>query len=523
MGTYLEICCPQQEKEEIGGITASELRESFSKMYDEKTLKNSMNNKSKTIESLLFFQDSVLIGKGSGNPIDKYNIEELIGKGDNGSLVYKATLKSNGEKRAFKVIQKNEKSLNKTQELLKEIDLLEETDNPYIVKLYEFYDSPKYICLVNEYVKGGNLYDRLLKEKKFNELQTAIIIFQILSALSFCHSNKIIHRNLTMQNILIEDSKDNFIHIKIIDFSSSSKMIKGVDMGDSFGNLKYTAPEVLEGKYTETRDIWSVGIIMYTLLTGIFPFENKDLLKLKALIEIGNIDYDVQPLNKLSKDCINFLKELLNRNKNRISAQKALEHNWFKKLNIKEKLTFVPYDKIEKIINNIFNYKPKKTLQKLCFSYLTRNLKNEEIETATNLFCQIDIDNDGKVQQKEFVKNFKEIIEKTGKEIDEKYLKDLFNHIDYDRSGNIDYSEFITAAIDKNLIVNDKNLKESFEFFDKNKSGLITLSDLQIVFKKFKGFSAEEFNNIIKEVDKDGDDEITFEEYKDMMKAITNE
>ena len=160
MGTYLEICCPQQEKEEIGGITASELRESFSKMYDEKTLKNSMNNKSKTIESLLFFQDSVLIGKGSGNPIDKYNIEELIGKGDNGSLVYKATLKSNGEKRAFKVIQKNEKTLNKTQELLKEIDLLEETDNPYIVKLYEFYDSPKYVCLVNEYVKGGNLYDR---------------------------------------------------------------------------------------------------------------------------------------------------------------------------------------------------------------------------------------------------------------------------------------------------------------------------------------------------------------------------
>ena len=344
-----------------------------------------------------------------------------------------------------------------------------------------------------------------------------------MSALSFCHSNKIIHRNLTMQNILIEDSKDNFIHIKINDFSSSSKMIKGVEMGDSFGNLKYTAPEVLEGKYTETRDIWSVGIIMYTLLTGIFPFENKDLLKLKALIEIGSIDYDVQPLNKLSKDCINFLKELLNRNKNRISAQKALEHNWFKKLNIKEKLTFVPYDKIEKIINNIFKYKPKKTLQKLCFSYLTRNLKNEEIETATNLFCQIDIDNDGKVQQKEFVKNFKEIIEKTGKKIDEKYLKDLFNHIDYDRSGNIDYSEFIAAAVDKNLIVNDQNLKESFEFFDKNKSGLITLSDLQIVFKKFKGFSAEEFNNIIKEVDKDGDDEITFEEYKDMMKAITNE
>ena len=256
---------------------------------------------------------------------------------------------------------------------------------------------------------------------------------------------------------------------------------------------------------------------MYTLLTGHFPFENDDILKLKALIEIGNVDYDNESLKKCSNECIDLIKQLLNRNKNRISAKEALNHNWFKKLNIKERLNEIPYDKIKSVLDNIVNFKPKKTLQKLCLSYLARNLQNENIENATNLFCQIDINNDGKVQEKEFVNHLKELIEKTGENVDTNFLKKLFKIIDTDKSGFIEYSEFLASAVDREQIINEQTLKESFDFFDKGNNGLINLNDLKVVFKKYKGFSIDDFKSIVDDVDLDENKEINFEEYKNMM------
>jgi calcium-dependent protein kinase len=521
--SYFKNCCPQDQEESRleDGETAKEMTASFAKMYNENVLpKSESNSREKNLmESLYFLKDSVLIGKGSGNPVDKYKIEELIGKGEF-SLVYRATLKSNGESRAFKVIKKDEKNFKQSQELIQEIKLLEETDNPYIVKMYEFYDCPRAICLINEYLKGGSIYDKLKKEKKFSEFNTAIIIFQVLSALSFCHSHKIIHRNLNLTNILIDIKDPHFTHIKIIDFSTSAKMVKGSEMEESKSNIKFTAPEVLKGKYNETRDIWSVGVIMYILLTGIYPFDGKDILKIKAEIELCNVNYNNENLKKCSNECIDLLKELLNKDKNRISAQNAIKHIWFKNLNVKERLTFLPFEKIKKVLEQIMKFKPKKTLQKLCLAYLVRNFNDESVNDASNLYLQIDYNNDGSIDENEFVMHLKEIIEKTGEKIDESYLKKVFENIDIDKSGTVEYSEFVAAGVKKELILKEENLKESFDFFDKNKNGLINLEDLRVVFMKFKGFSQDEFNSIVSDVDADENNEIDFEEYKNVMNNI---
>ena len=521
--SYFKNCCPQDQEESRleDGETAKEMTASFAKMYNENVLpKSESNSREKNLmESLYFLKDSVLIGKGSGNPVDKYKIEELIGKGEF-SLVYRATLKSNGESRAFKVIKKDEKNFKQSQELIQEIKLLEETDNPYIVKMYEFYDCPRAICLINEYLKGGSIYDKLKKEKKFSEFNTAIIIFQVLSALSFCHSHKIIHRNLNLTNILIDIKDPHFTHIKIIDFSTSAKMVKGSEMEESKSNIKFTAPEVLKGKYNETRDIWSVGVIMYILLTGIYPFDGKDILKIKAEIELCNVNYNNENLKKCSNECIDLLKELLNKDKNRISAQNAIKHIWFKNLNIKERLTFLPFEKIKKVLEQIMKFKPKKTLQKLCLAYLVRNFNDESVNDASNLYLQIDYNNDGSIDENEFVMHLKEIIEKTGEKIDESYLKKVFENIDIDKSGTVEYSEFVAAGVKKELILKEQNLRESFDFFDKNKNGLINFEDLRVVFMKFKGFSQDEFNSIVSDVDADENNEIDFEEYKNVMNNI---
>ena len=148
--------------------------------------------------------------------------------------------------------------------------------------------------------------------------------------------------------------------------------------------------------------------------------------------------------------------------------KKAINHIWFKKLNIKERLTFISYDKIKNVLERIMKFKPQKMLQKLVFVYLVRNLKNEKVDEASNLYCQIDYNNDGKLEEKEFVNHLKEIIEKTGEKANENYLTRVFENIDIDKSGTVEYSEFVAAAVDKELVLNDDNLKEGFNFFDKN-------------------------------------------------------
>ena len=152
-----------------------------------------------------------------------------------------------------------------------------------------------------------------------------------------------------------------------------------------------------------------------------------------------------------------------------------------------------------------------------------KNLNHQKVDEASNLYCQIDYNNDGKVEEKEFVNHLKEIIEKTGEKADENYLTRVFENIDIDKSGTVEYSEFVAAAIDKEIVLNDNNLKDGFDFFDKNKNGLISIEDLQVVFKKYKGFSQEEFNSIISDVDADENNEIDFQEFKNVMKSILEE
>jgi calcium-dependent protein kinase len=125
---------------------------------------------------------------------------------------------------------------------------------------------------ISRLIKGGELFDELVKRKRFNECDAALIVEKVLSSISYCHEMNIIHRDLKPENILINFNRSNELDIKVIDFGASLFNDPSKFQNEKFGTVYYVAPEVLSGKYNNKCDVWSIGVILFILLCGIPPF-----------------------------------------------------------------------------------------------------------------------------------------------------------------------------------------------------------------------------------------------------------
>jgi calcium-dependent protein kinase len=182
--------------------------------------------------------------------------------------------KTTGEKRACKQLTKGK--IANMEKFTIEINIMIKMDHPNIIKLYEVFEDNRYIHLIMEMCTGGELFDRIIdrinKKKLFTEKEAAIIFKQMMSAICYCHGQKICHRDLKPENLLLcNNSEDS--PIKVIDFGLSKIFTdNNRKMTTKVGTAYYVSPEVLAGDYDEKCDIWSAGVILYILLTGEPPF-----------------------------------------------------------------------------------------------------------------------------------------------------------------------------------------------------------------------------------------------------------
>ena len=222
----------------------------------------------------LFFDFKYLVDEIKGEVETRYDLIKIIGEGGFGKVYYAKNKFSHTEV-SIKTINKskNENLMLDNLTIKNEIEVLKSLSHPNIMKIYEFYSNEESYFLVNEYIKYGELSNKI--KQTFSELQISVIIFQILKGLSYIHSHNIIHRDIKLENIMISDIEnilingkiEQFYWIKIIDFgiakfTSSNKKEKGMT-----GTLYYMAPEVIKQNYDYKCDIWSVGVILYILLT----------------------------------------------------------------------------------------------------------------------------------------------------------------------------------------------------------------------------------------------------------------
>lgn len=214
------------------------------------------------------------------------------------------------------------------QEALKEISILQKLNHEKILNFYESFEDETCFYIATELCKGNTLYNRLKKQGKLQESDVKTIMFQVLQAVDYIHSQGIVHRDLKPENILLnsEDSDD----IKVADFGNACELNTGKGLEGCFGSLYYLAPEVFDGKYNEKVDIWSCGIIAYVLATGQPPFFDGNGVNIKEIVQSLNFEEIKKNIRGYSDDFTELLCRMLNINpENRISANEAQKHSWF--------------------------------------------------------------------------------------------------------------------------------------------------------------------------------------------------
>ena len=421
------------------------------------------------------------------NIFEEYELKEKLGEGAYGS-VYKVQQKATGYLRAVKAIKKK---VVDPSEFYNEIEVLKALDHPNIIKLFDCYQDKSYFYMVEEYCSGGDLFDYIQKEKFFTEKKAGIIFNQILSAVNHLHKKKIVHRDLKPENIVLILTQE-------------------------LGTIYYIAPEVFMNNYNEKADIWSCGIILYTMLCGHPPFcGNKENI-IKSKILHSKLTFPSKEFKTVSSEAKEYIKSLLSYDpNNRPSAEEALNNNWLMAMINRGKAKLSDY-----IISNLIRFRTTIGLQKATVSFLANQISiNEEIKKLKEEFDKIDVNKDGEISKEELIKCLETIYPSQEAKL---RAENIFKEIDFNNDGSINFSEFLTVNIQKEKLLSEETLDRAFKMFDLDGNGYITIDELKKAMP-LEITTKSGWRKLVSEVDKDGDYQISFREFKEMMEKLISQ
>ena len=360
--------------------------------------------------------------------------------------------------------------------LKQEVDILSNMDHPNIVKYFGIFEDDYFIHIVMEYLKGQDL-SKIISLKNytdFNENQMGQIIHQLLKALSFIHSKNIIHRDIKPENILFSD-KRNIFSLKLIDFGLATFQEQEKKTA---GTPMYMSPEMVEGNGTYVSDIWSVGVVVYQMVTGKLPFDGGENDENQILYEhIKNDEYNKEKLNNVecSDDVKDFIDKALQKDiKKRMTVQEALNHPWIKKFNVN---SLDPSLLNENTIQLLLNFSKKPALQKEIYYFLAKISNENDIAIYKNIFNFFDMNNKGGLSKNDL----KEGLEKNKIDIDEDTLDIIFDGLDFHNNGKIYYSEFLAAMVSSKDFNKEEKIISVFNLLKENEqnNNYITYDSLE--------------------------------------------
>ncbi|XP_014650207.1 PREDICTED: serine/threonine-protein kinase MARK1 isoform X3 [Ceratotherium simum simum] len=277
--------------------------------------------------------------------IGNYRLQKTIGKG-NFAKVKLARHVLTGREVAVKIIDKTQLNPTSLQKLFREVRIMKILNHPNIVKLFEVIETEKTLYLVMEYASGGEVFDYLVAHGRMKEKEARAKFRQIVSAVQYCHQKCIVHRDLKAENLLL----DADMNIKIADFGFSNEFTVGNKLDTFCGSPPYAAPELFQGKKYDGPevDVWSLGVILYTLVSGSLPFDGQNLKELRERVLRGKYRIPFY----MSTDCENLLKKLLVLNPiKRGSLEQIMKDRWMNVGHEEEELK--PYAEPEPDFNDM--------------------------------------------------------------------------------------------------------------------------------------------------------------------------
>ncbi|KAK3328894.1 calcium/calmodulin-dependent protein kinase [Apodospora peruviana] len=259
----------------------------------------------------------------------KYRFGRTLGAGTYG--IVREADGPDGQRVAIKIILKKNVRGNEKM-VLDELEMLQRLNHPHIVKFKDWFESRDKYYIVTELATGGELFDRICEQGKFTEKDASQTIKQVLGAVNYLHQNNVVHRDLKPENLLYR-SKALDSDLVLADFGIA-KMLDTKDevlttMAGSFG---YAAPEVmLKQGHGKPVDMWSMGVITYTLLCGYSPFRSENLQDLIDECSSAQVVFHERYWKDVSDDAKSFIMKLLQpKPEDRWSSEEALSHPWLK-------------------------------------------------------------------------------------------------------------------------------------------------------------------------------------------------
>ncbi|PPR97935.1 hypothetical protein GOBAR_AA22726 [Gossypium barbadense] len=438
------------------------------------------------------------MGPVLGRPMEDvkatYTVGKELGCGQFG-ITHLCTHKTTGEQFACKTIAKRKLSSKEdVEDVRREVQIMHHlTGQPNIVELKGAYEDKHAVHLVMELCGGGELFDRIIAKGHYTERAAASLLRTIMQIVHTFHSMGVIHRDLKPENFLLLGKEENS-PLKVTDFGLSvffkpesengifNAIIKShVDFSgkpwpsishqakdlvkrmlnpdpkrrltaaqvlneifkDIVGSAYYIAPEVLKRKYGPEADIWSVGVMLYILLSGVPPF---------------------------------------------------WAHPWIKE---DGEAPDTPLDNA--VLSRLKQFKAMNQFKKVALKVIAGCLSEEEIRGLKEMFKAMDTDNSGTITLEEL----RQGLAKQGTKLSEYEVKQLMEAADADGNGTIDYDEFITATMHMNRMDREEHLYHAFQHFDKDNSGYITTEELEQALREYGINDSTDIKQILSEVDAD--------------------
>jgi calcium-dependent protein kinase len=452
---------------------------------------------------------SHFIGEHIANINQTYNFIKELGQGSYGHVIRIQNIVSG---QVFACKKMNKRKITNKQRFKTEIDLLRATDHPNIIKLYDIFEDSVFIYLIMEECAGGEFFDRLARRAKksnmYTEKEAAKIFKQLLQAVNYLHSHGVCHRDLKPENILFstvaEDSP-----IKLIDFGLS-KVFDGDNntMKGAVGTTFYMAPEVIKGKYNEKCDVWSCGVILYIMLCGKPPFYSQDEDELKNIICSMKYDFNYPEFKKISQDAKDLIKSILVNADSRPSISDVLQNKW-----VEQNAPNALNDGLSIDWNHAKKYSKLNLLQKSVINFTAFHLNEEETAKFVEMFKSLDENNDGVLSIEEIRNGIEKQKVAFGGKINVDDVIDMFNEMDVDKNGLVNYTEFVSSMMDYEKVVKKEHLLECFKSYDTDGSGKISFEEFCDMIKPQNDKEKKELQELYRKFDANGDGEIDFEEF----------
>lgn len=472
---------------------------------------NSYNNnlkKDNVMRRGLDNQTYYVLGHKTANIRDLYTLGRKLGQGQFGTT-YSCVENATGTEYACKSISKRKLiSKEDVEDVRREIQIMHHlAGHKNIVTIKGAYEDSLYVHIVMELCAGGELFDRIIQRGHYSERKAAELTRIIVGVVEACHSLGVMHRDLKPENFLLVNKDDDF-SLKAIDFGLSVFFKPGQVFTDVVGSPYYVAPEVLLKHYGPEADVWTAGVILYILLSGVPPFWAETQQGIFDSVLKGHIDFESDPWPVISDSAKDLIRRMLcSRPADRLTAHEVLCHPWICENGVAPDRALDPA-----VMSRLKQFSAMNKLKKMALRVIAESLSEEEIAGLREMFTAMDTDNSGAITFDEL----KAGLRRYGSTMKDTEIRDLMDAADVDNSGTIDYGEFIAATVHLNKLEREEHLVAAFQYFDKDGSGYITVDELQQACAEHN-MTDVFLEDIIREVDQDNDGRIDYSEFVAMM------